>query len=157
MLLVCHSKILHKVVFSFSWELKWPQEKLKTILTQKFGVTNKEHYGMLWYFLEWSIQTWSWGEGQFPPAFFLPGFNFFGFILEFSKFVVAMQRSYTIALSLSFSEFLRSEAAFPSKYKVEHLSVTELLTQTGTICFVNKLLLFPNYARFVYYTVWHWN
>ena len=21
----------------------------------KFGVTNKEHYGMLWYFLEWSI------------------------------------------------------------------------------------------------------
>ena len=22
----------------------------------KFGVTNKEHYGMLWYFLEWSIR-----------------------------------------------------------------------------------------------------
>ena len=21
----------------------------------KFGVTNEEHYGMLWYFLEWSI------------------------------------------------------------------------------------------------------
>ena len=21
----------------------------------KFGMTNKEHYGMLWYFLEWSI------------------------------------------------------------------------------------------------------
>ena len=21
----------------------------------KFGVTKKEHYGMLWYFLEWSI------------------------------------------------------------------------------------------------------
>ena len=21
----------------------------------KFGVSNKEHYGMLWYFLEWSI------------------------------------------------------------------------------------------------------
>ena len=21
----------------------------------KFGVTNKEHYGMLWYFLEWSV------------------------------------------------------------------------------------------------------
>ena len=21
----------------------------------KFGVTNKEHYGMSWYFLEWSI------------------------------------------------------------------------------------------------------
>ena len=22
---------------------------------QNFGVTNKEHYGMLWYFMEWSI------------------------------------------------------------------------------------------------------
>ena len=22
---------------------------------QNFGVTKKEHYGMLWYFLEWSI------------------------------------------------------------------------------------------------------
>ena len=22
----------------------------------KFGVTNKEYYGMLWYFLEWSIK-----------------------------------------------------------------------------------------------------
>ena len=34
----------------FSWELKWPQEKLKTMLMQNFGVTNKEHYGILWYF-----------------------------------------------------------------------------------------------------------
>ena len=23
----------------------------------KFGLTNKEHYGMLWYFLEWSIRA----------------------------------------------------------------------------------------------------
>ena len=28
-----------------------PQENLKTILIQTFGVKNKEHYGMLWYFL----------------------------------------------------------------------------------------------------------
>ena len=43
------------MVFSFSWELKWPQGKLKTMLLQNFGVTNKESdYGMLWYFLEWS-------------------------------------------------------------------------------------------------------
>ena len=27
----------------------------ETMLLQTFGVTNKEHYGMLWYFLEWSI------------------------------------------------------------------------------------------------------
>ena len=25
------------------------------MLMQNFGVTNEEHYGMLWYFLEWSI------------------------------------------------------------------------------------------------------
>ena len=29
--------------------------KLKTMLMQTFGVTNKEHYGMLWYFPEGSI------------------------------------------------------------------------------------------------------
>ena len=28
---------------------------MKTMLMQIFGVTKKEHYGMLWYFLEWSI------------------------------------------------------------------------------------------------------
>ena len=48
-------KICISIVFSFSWELKLPQEKLKTMPTQKFGVTNKEHYRILWYFLEWSI------------------------------------------------------------------------------------------------------
>ena len=26
------------------------------MLMQNFGVTNKEYYGMLWYFLEWSIR-----------------------------------------------------------------------------------------------------
>ena len=25
------------------------------MLMQTFGVTHKKHYGMLWYFLEWSI------------------------------------------------------------------------------------------------------
>ena len=34
-------------------EGKW-NEKLKTMFTQNFVVTNKEHYGMLWYF--WSGQ-----------------------------------------------------------------------------------------------------
>ena len=27
------------------------------MLMQNFGVTNKEYYGMLWYFLEWSIEN----------------------------------------------------------------------------------------------------
>ena len=40
--------------FSFSRKLKWPQEKLKTMLMQNFGVTSKEHSGILWYF--WSGQ-----------------------------------------------------------------------------------------------------
>ena len=41
------------IVFSVSWGHFNSQEKLKTKLMQNFGVTNKEHYGMLWYFLEW--------------------------------------------------------------------------------------------------------
>ena len=42
--------------FSYAID-KWPQEKLKTMLMQNSGVTNKEYYGMLWYFLEWSIES----------------------------------------------------------------------------------------------------
>ena len=34
-------------MFSFSWELKWPQER--TMLMQNLGGTNKEHYGLLWF------------------------------------------------------------------------------------------------------------
>ena len=30
---------------------------MKTMFMQNFGVTNKEHYGLLWYFLEWLIAT----------------------------------------------------------------------------------------------------
>ena len=36
------------------------------MLMQNFGVTNKEYYGMLWYFLEWSIgPIGSWSKGVF--------------------------------------------------------------------------------------------
>ena len=59
MLFVCHPKILHKHCLRFLLGVKWSQEKLKTILMQTFGVTDKERYGMLWYFLEWSIPTTS--------------------------------------------------------------------------------------------------
>ena len=55
MLFVRHPQILHKHCLQFLLGVKWPQEKLKTMLMQNLGVTNKEHYGMLWYFLEWSI------------------------------------------------------------------------------------------------------
>ena len=44
-----------KLLFCLSNPIANSQEKLKTMLMQNFGVTNKEHYGMLWYFLEWSI------------------------------------------------------------------------------------------------------
>ena len=57
MLFVCHPKILRKhcLQFLLIWELKWDEEKLKTMYMQNFGVTNKEHYGMLvWFF--WSGQ-----------------------------------------------------------------------------------------------------
>ena len=48
-------KFCISIAFSFSWGHFNSQEKLKTMLMQNFGVTNEEHYGMLWYFLEWSI------------------------------------------------------------------------------------------------------
>ena len=50
-------KILHKHCLQFHVGVKWPQEILKkTVLMQNFGgLTNKQYYGMLWYFLEWSI------------------------------------------------------------------------------------------------------
>ena len=54
MLFVCHPNFCISIVFSFSWGHFNSQEKLKTMLMQNFGVTNKEHYGMLWYF--WSGQ-----------------------------------------------------------------------------------------------------
>ena len=35
------------------------QEKLKTMVMQNFGVTNKEHYGILWYFSSGQLTvTW---------------------------------------------------------------------------------------------------
>ena len=52
MLFICHTKFCISIVFSFSWELKWPQEKLKTMLMQNFGVTALCHVMV---FLEWSI------------------------------------------------------------------------------------------------------
>ena len=37
------------------------------MLMQNFGATNKEHYGMLWYFLEWSICAMRVSEGGLEP------------------------------------------------------------------------------------------
>ena len=48
---VSHPKILHKNCFHFLLGHFNSREKLKTMLMQDFGVTNKEYYGMLWYFL----------------------------------------------------------------------------------------------------------
>ena len=42
-------KFCISIVFSFCWGHFNSQEKRKTMLMQNFGVTNTEHYGMLWY------------------------------------------------------------------------------------------------------------
>ena len=34
---------------------------------QNFGVTNKEYYGVLWYFLEWSIVIMQGPFGHYTP------------------------------------------------------------------------------------------
>ena len=54
MLLICRPQ-----KFSFSWELQWPQEKLKLKLKLKFWGDKQR---ALWYvmvFLEWSITVYA--------------------------------------------------------------------------------------------------
>ena len=46
-LFVGHSKILQKHCLQLILGVKWPQEKLKTMLMQNFRVNNKEYYGIL--------------------------------------------------------------------------------------------------------------
>ena len=52
-------KFCISIVFSFSWghfnSQEYSQDKLKTMLMQNFGVSNKEQYCILLYFLEWRI------------------------------------------------------------------------------------------------------
>ena len=56
MLFVCHPKILLKHCLQFLLGVKMAPRETENNTYAKFGVTNKEHYGiMLWYFLEWSI------------------------------------------------------------------------------------------------------
>ena len=52
MLFVLHPKILHKHCFQFLLGVKIAPGKQKTMLMQNFGVTDKKHFCMLWYF--WS-------------------------------------------------------------------------------------------------------
>ena len=54
---LCLSPPKFEFVFSFSWGHFNSQKELKTMLMQNFGVPNKDYYGMLWYFLEWSISS----------------------------------------------------------------------------------------------------
>ena len=55
MLFVCHPKILREHCLQFLLGVKMAPRETETMLMQNFGVINKEHYGMLWYFLEWPI------------------------------------------------------------------------------------------------------
>ena len=57
MLFVCHCKILHKHCLQFLLGVKMAPRETENNAYAKFGVTNKEHYGMLWYFLECSVEV----------------------------------------------------------------------------------------------------
>ena len=59
MLFVFRPKILHKLCLQFLLGVKMAPRETENEAYVKFGVTNKQHYGMLWYFLEWSIQLFS--------------------------------------------------------------------------------------------------
>ena len=45
-----------------------------TMFMENFGVINKEYYGMLWYFLEWSIRNLKNEKG--PGAELCPAIDF---------------------------------------------------------------------------------
>ena len=55
MLFVCHPEILHKHCLEFLLGVKKAPRETQNNAYAKFGETNKEHYGMLCYFLEGSI------------------------------------------------------------------------------------------------------
>ena len=57
MLFIFHSEILHRHCLQFLLGVKMAPRETENNAYAKFGVTNKEHYGMLWYFLEWSIEA----------------------------------------------------------------------------------------------------
>ena len=56
MLFVCHPKILHKHCLHFLLGVKMAPRETENKAYAKFWGENKYHYGMLWYFLEWSIR-----------------------------------------------------------------------------------------------------
>ena len=51
MLFFCHPKILHKHCPQFLLGVKMGPRETENMLMQNFGVTKKENYGMVWYFL----------------------------------------------------------------------------------------------------------
>ena len=55
MLFVSQSKLLHKHCLHFLLGVKMASRETENNAYAKFGVKNKQHYGMLCYFLEWSI------------------------------------------------------------------------------------------------------
>ena len=58
MLFVCHPKIFTKALFSVSLgAILTPKKNWRQCSCKFWGVRNKEHYGVLWYFLEWSMAT----------------------------------------------------------------------------------------------------
>ena len=56
MLFVCHPETLHKHCLQFLLGVKMPPRETENNAYAKFSWGDKkEHYGMLCYFLEWSI------------------------------------------------------------------------------------------------------
>ena len=49
--------MLHKLCLQFLLRVKMAPRETENNAYAIFGVTNQRHYGMLWYFLEWSMVT----------------------------------------------------------------------------------------------------
>jgi len=75
MLFVCHFKILHKHCLKFLLGVKMAPRETENNAYAKFGVTNKEHYGILWYI--WSGQLVDRCEDLHTPRLHFPFIFYF--------------------------------------------------------------------------------
>ena len=122
MLFVCHRKILHKHCFQFLLgPFSLPRETEDNAYAKFWYVMSIlvcfEHFGMLWYFLEWSIaREQGWGSSEsthLPPMW--PGLKSWHLRHMWVEFVVG---------SLPYSErFFSGYSGFPLYFENQHFQI----------------------------------
>ena len=104
------------VVFNFSWDHFNSQAKLKTMLMQNFGVTDKEHHGMLWC---------SFRSGQCKPllSWFVVKFVF----LPLYWYLLALAKRWPMKVSVAANNHINIWWKYEVKKKLFRLSLKQVL------------------------------